>query len=187
MSRHPGTTTRNRLRAWAVAAASVLALGSATAAAPPAAASAADLACTVNVQLSFSPPLTAVQTTASVVAVASLSNCLSPTGSHPQLAGGVATPVSGTVTSLGGVPCNLLLTITGSGVIDWSPGDERTTFDFTVRTNVLDGTVQLTTRQTGGTLAGTTSQTVGAANPNLDCLLNGLSGLAVPVALTTFL
>ncbi|WP_447008973.1 hypothetical protein ACRAKJ_14525 [Saccharothrix sp. DSM 118769] len=178
-------TTRTRLRAWAVAAASLVAPGSATA--PPATAAVADLTCTINVQLSFSPALTAVQTTASVVAVASLSNCTSPNGSHPQLAGGVATPVTGTATSLGGVPCNLLLTLTGSGIIEWSPGDEQTTFDFTVRTNVLDGTVQLTTWQTGGTLAGTTSQTVGAANPNLDCPLNGLSGLAVPVALTTFL
>ncbi|MEU6154340.1 hypothetical protein ABZ816_30535 [Actinosynnema sp. NPDC047251] len=170
-----------------MAAASILALGSAAAVPPPAEAAVASLACTINVQLSFSPPLTAVQTSASVVAVASLSNCLSPNGSQPQLAGGVATPVTGTVSSLGGVPCNLLLTITGSGVIEWSPGGEQTTFDFTVRTNVLDGTVQLTTWQTGGTLAGTTSQTVGAANPNLDCLLNGLSGLAVPVAVTTFL
>ncbi|MEU4803911.1 hypothetical protein [Actinosynnema sp. NPDC023587] len=187
MTRHLGTSTRNRLRAWAVAAASLLALGSATAVAPPAGAEVAALTCTVNVQLSFSPSLTAVQTTASVVAVASLSNCLSPDGSHPHLAGGTASPVSGTVTSLGGIPCNLLLTITGSGTIEWSPGDERTAFDFTVRTNVLDGTVQLTTWQTAGTLAGTTSQTVGVANPNLDCLLNGLSGLAVPVALTTFL
>ncbi|GAA1309177.1 hypothetical protein [Saccharothrix xinjiangensis] len=180
-------TKRNRFRAWAVTAASVVALGSATAVAAPAGAAVADLACTINVQLSFSPALTAVQTTASVVAVASLSNCVSPNGSHPQLAGGVATPVTGVATSLGGVPCNLLLTLTGSGVIEWSPGNEQTTFDFTVRTNVLDGTVQLTTWQTGGTLAGTTSQTVGVANPNLDCLLNGLSGLAVPVALTTFL
>ncbi|MFT7835957.1 hypothetical protein Q5530_07380 [Saccharothrix sp. BKS2] len=46
--------------------------------------------------------------------------------------------------------------------------------------------MQLTTWQTGGPLTGTTSQTVGVANPNLDCLLNGLSGLAVPLGRTTF-
>ncbi|MGZ3144633.1 hypothetical protein ACVDFE_22095 [Lentzea chajnantorensis] len=170
-----------------MAAVSVLVLGSAGALAPPAHAVVPHLTCNVNVQLSFSPALTAVQTTASVTAVANLVNCLSPNGSHPELAGGAVTSATGTATSLGGVPCSLLLTLTGSATILWSPGDEQTTFDFTVRTNVLDGTVQLTTWQTSGPLTGTTSQTVGAANPNLDCLLNGLSGLAVPIGQTTFL
>ncbi|WP_367128366.1 hypothetical protein [Saccharothrix sp. HUAS TT1] len=170
-----------------MAAASVVALGSAAATAPPAGAAVVDLTCNVNVQLSFSPALTAVRTSAAVVGVANLANCLSPSGAHPEPAGGAVTDATGTATSLGGVPCNLLLTITGSATIEWSPGDERTTFDFTVRTNVLDGAVQLTTRQTSGPLTGTTSQTVGAANPNLDCLLNGLSGLAVPLGQTTFL
>lgn len=173
-----------RRRAWAAAAA-LVALGSA--AAPPAGATAIDLTCNVNVQLSFSPPLTAVRTTASVAGVANLANCLSPSGAYPDLAGGAVTDATGTATSLGGIPCNLLLTITGSATIEWSPGDDRTTFDFTVRTNVLDGSVQLTTGQTSGPLTGTTSQTVGAANPNLDCLFNGLSGLAVPIGQTTFL
>ncbi|MFI9006120.1 hypothetical protein ACIGNX_02645 [Actinosynnema sp. NPDC053489] len=187
MSTHRRTTARTRLRAWAALAASALALGAVTATAPPAAAVVPDLTCDVNVQLTFAPALTATRTTASVTAVADLVNCLSPNGSHPELAGGAVTTATATATSLGGVPCNLLLTITGSATIQWSPGDEETTFDFTVRTNVLDGTVQLTTWQTSGPLAGTTSQTVGVANPNLDCLLNGLSGLAVPLGQTTFL
>lgn len=64
-----------------MAAASVVAVGSAGVLAPPAQAVLPHLTCNVNVQLSFSPALTAVQTTASVTAVADLVNCVSPNGS----------------------------------------------------------------------------------------------------------
>ncbi|GLZ37050.1 hypothetical protein [Actinokineospora sp. NBRC 105648] len=54
-----------------------------------------------------------------------------------------------------------------------------------VVSDVLDGTVRTT--RTSGPLTGTNSHTVGAANPNLDCALRGLSSLSVPIGQTTFL
>ncbi|GAA3034960.1 hypothetical protein [Actinokineospora globicatena] len=143
--------------------------------------------CNVNVQLSFSPALTATQTTASVTGVANVVNCLSPSGNYSNLQSGTVSDATGSVVSLGGVPCNLLATITGRATIDWAPTGGHTTFDFTVNTNPLNGLVTLQTKQTSGPLTGTTSLTVGAANPNLGCALGGLSSLTVPIGQTTFL
>ncbi|GAA2687980.1 MULTISPECIES: hypothetical protein [Actinosynnema] len=146
-----------------------------------------ELTCEVAVQLNFAPPLTATSTTAHVTGVATLVNCLSPSGDHTHLKGGAVSDATGTATSLAGVPCSLLITITGRATIVWSPAAGQTTFDFTVNTNPLAGSVQLTTTQTSGPLTGTTSQTVGVPVPNPTCALTGLSGLAVPVGQTTFL
>ncbi|SER25708.1 hypothetical protein [Actinokineospora terrae] len=155
--------------------------------AAPAQAALVELTCNVNVQLSFSPALTATQTTAAVTGVANVVNCLSPSGNYGHLQAGTVSDATGTVTSLGGIPCNLLATITGRATIDWAPTGGHTTFDFTVNTNPLNGLVTLQTWQTSGPLAGTTSLTVAAANPNLGCALGGLSSITVPIGQTTFL
>ncbi|WP_146108138.1 hypothetical protein V5P93_003858 [Actinokineospora auranticolor] len=144
------------------------------------------MTCNVNVHLSFSPALTATRTTADVVAVATVVNCPSPSGNRNDRQAGSVSDATGTITSLGGVPCNLLATITGSGTVDWSPDGGRTTFDFTVNTNPLNGLIALRTAQTSGPLAGTTSLTVAAANPNLGCALGGLSSLTVPIGQIRF-
>ncbi|GAA3001247.1 hypothetical protein [Actinokineospora diospyrosa] len=180
-----GSRTRVRRR-WS-AAIFALALLAPVAVAVPAQAALVELTCNVNVQLAFSPALTATQSTAQVTGVASVVNCLSPSGNFSQLQAGTVSDATGTITSLGGVPCNLLATITGRATIDWSLGGGRTAFDFTVNTNPLNGLVTLMTTQTSGPLVGTTSQTVGVANPNLGCALGGLSSLSVPIGQTTFL
>jgi hypothetical protein len=172
-----------RLLAVVAALASLFAaVGPAT----PAHAAVGDLTCNVNVQLSFSPALTLTQTTTNVTGVANVVNCISLDGAYPDLTAGTVTNAVGTATSLAGVPCSLLITITGTATIDWTDG-QQTTFDFTVNTNPLNGLVSLMTTQTSGPLAGTISETVGAANPNLDCVLTGLTSLSVPIGQTTFL
>ncbi|PPK66103.1 hypothetical protein V5P93_003816 [Actinokineospora auranticolor] len=183
--RLPVGTRLRAVRATVVAV--VLVLVAPVTVAAPAQAAVIELTCDVNVHLSFSPALTATQTTADVVAVATVVNCLSPSGNHNDLQAGSVSDATGTITSLGGVPCNLLATITGSATIDWSPTGEHTTFDFTVNTNPLNGLIALQTTQTSGPLNGTTSLTVAAANPNLGCALGGLSSLTVPIGQTTFL
>lgn len=155
--------------------------------AAPAQATVGDLTCNVNVQLNFSPPLTPTQTTSRAVAVANVVNCISPNGAYSYLKSGSVNDATATITSLGGAPCNLLLTITGRATIDWSPSGQHTTFDFTVNTNPTNGSITLMTTQTSGPLTGDISQTVGAANPNLDCAINGLTSLSVPIGQTTFL
>ena len=172
-------------RLLAVAAAIVTLLAAAVPTAP-AYAGVGDLTCNVNVQLSFSPALTLTQTNTNVTGVASVVNCISLDGEYSDLTAGTVTNAVGTAKSLGGAPCSLLLTITGTATIDWTDGQE-TTFDFTVNTNPLNGLVALMTTQTSGPLAGTISETVGAANPNLDCVLAGLTSISVPLGQTTFI
>ncbi|MBM7774429.1 hypothetical protein JOD54_004633 [Actinokineospora baliensis] len=182
-SRLRWTNARRRWRAVVFA----VVLLSPVAVAAPAQAALVELTCNVNVQLSFSPALTATQTSAKLTGVASVVNCLSPSGNYNQLQAGSVSDATGTAVSLGGVPCNLLATFTGRATIDWSPNGGHTTFDFTVNTNPLNGLVTLMTTQASGPLTGTTSQTVGVANPNLGCALGGLSSLSVPFGQTTFL
>jgi hypothetical protein len=167
-------------------AATIVTLVAAATPAAPAYATVGDLTCNVNVQLSFSPALTLTQTTTSVTGVANVVNCVSLDGAYPDLTAGTVTNAVGSAKSLGGSPCSLLLTITGTATIDWTDG-QKTTFDFTVNTNPLNGLVSLMTAQTSGPLTGTSSETVGAANPNLDCLLTGLTSISVPIGQTTFL
>lgn len=135
-----------------------------------------DLACTVNFQLTFTPALTATNTTAAMVGQAGLVNCFSPSGAYPDIRSGTANG-PGTVTSIGGVPCNLLLTANGTAKFVWNTG-EVSDFNYVVNTNPLAGEVTLHAQVTSGPLAGTTATAVPVlANPNPDCLFVGLTNL----------
>ena len=151
----------------------------------PAHAAVGDLTCTSNAQVNFSPPLTATQTTASTTDTAALSSCTSANGRFSELQSATV-QATGPATSLGGVPCNLLLTVTGTGSITWNTGDKsKLTFD--INTNPTNGTLSLSATITSGPLKGDTSTSVPAiAHPNPDCAINGLKYLAVDLMVISF-
>jgi uncharacterized protein (DUF2141 family) len=143
-----------------------------------------DLACAVNFQLDFSPALTASNTTATLTGTAALVGCTSPNGNFSNLTAATVTAQNASVTSLSGVPCNLLLTVTGSGVIDWAPaGVPDSGFNFTINTNPFAGPVAFSGQIPSGPLTGdTVTAAPVVAHPNLDCALHGLSHLTAEVA-----
>jgi hypothetical protein len=181
---HPRRPRWRRL--WCLAAMVPLtAVLTVTGPAPAADAAVGDLVCFVNFQLNFDPPLTASSTTADVEADAGFVGCESPNGNYPALASGTA-DASGEATSLGGVPCSLLLTATGSGRFIWNTG-QVSRFDWTVNTNPLAGTVTLSAEVTSGPLDGDMATAVPVlANANPDCALSGLSYLGSALTVVSF-
>lgn len=143
---------------------------------PPARAAVGDLNCTVSLVFTFSPPLTLTRTTTSAQASAQVSACFSPNGLFSSLTSGTVL-ANATATSQGGTPCNLLLTITGTGAITWNTG-QISDYSFTISTNPLQGTITVSATVTSGPLAGDAVTLLPVeVNPNLDCALNGLSSL----------
>jgi hypothetical protein len=162
-------------------------LGTALAAGPgliaPASAATGDLACIVNFQFNFVPALTTTSTAAQAKATAGFVDCVSPNSRYSNLRSATVL-ASGRATALAGVPCSLLLTITGTGTITWSPTGQKSGFTFTVNTDPFNGTVSLSAVVTSGPLAGDTLSAVPAeANPNSDCAVNGLRTLTSTDAL----
>jgi hypothetical protein len=182
----PHTRRHRRRRARCLAAMVPLAVVlTAAAPAPSADAVVGDLVCFVNFQLNFDPPLTATNPDADVEGDAALVGCESPNGNYPSLASATV-DASGDAVSLGGVPCNLLLTASGSGRFMWNTG-QVSHFDWVVNTNPLAGTVTLSAEITSGPLAGDTVTAVPVlASPNPDCALSGLSYLASALSILTF-
>src|SRR5579859_1283076 len=87
--------------------------------AAPAEAAIGDLTCTTVFQIDVRPALTALNTKGNASIVVGLSNCLSLNGRYSPLKAGLMTG-SGPAQSLGGVPCNLLLTIAFTLQISWA-------------------------------------------------------------------
>ena len=160
-----------------------VAVGSLLGIAPSAHAATGDLACVINFQFNFDPPLTATNTTGTATtASAGFVDCTSPNGSYPSLTSGLAQSVNADVTSSSG-PCNLIITITGDGTVAWNTG-QVSHFDFTVNTDPLNGNITISADVTSGPLTGdsiTAAPVV--AHPNLDCALNGLKTLTADVGL----
>ena len=145
-------------------------------------AEAGDLACFVNFQFNFDPPLTAINSTGSTVATAGFVGCTSPNGQHADLGSATVETTAATVTSSSG-PCNLLITIVGTGRVDWNTG-ATSRFSFTVNTNPLNGAITLSATINSGELKGDSINAVPViAHPNLDCALNGLRALTAELGL----
>jgi hypothetical protein len=141
-----------------------------------------DLQCVVNFQFNFDPPLTATNTTGSHTANAGFVSCSSPNGHYSDLRSGNAVATSATVTSSSG-PCNLIITISGSGKIDWNTGD-TSKFTFSVNTDPSNGAITLSATVKSGPLKGDTINAVPViAHPNVDCLLVGLRTLTAELGL----
>jgi hypothetical protein len=144
-----------------------------------------DLACSTNFQFNFTPALTATQTTAKATATASFTDCTSLNGHYTTLKS-ASVQATGSVISTGTDPCNLLLTITGTGMITWN-NQKTSHLNYKVNTNPLNGTITLSATITGGQLKGDTITALPVvAHPNLDCAKNGLSTLTSEVATLTF-
>jgi hypothetical protein len=145
----------------------------------PASANAAvgDLTCTGNFHFTFSPALTATNTTATANVGGGLVDCFSPNGSHPELKWGVRVG-EGTVTRpIGTIPCAPIMTITEGAVLYWNTG-QTSTFDITVNTNPLNGAITVSAYFTSGPLAGDTANAFPIIlHPNLDCAINGMTAL----------
>lgn len=172
-------------KALAALAILVLAPATITLAAMPARAATGDLTCTSNAQINFTPPLTATQTTADTTDTAGLAGCTSPNGNFPRLASGTV-QASGPATSLGGVPCNLLLTVTGTGTITWNT-NQKSKLTFDINTNPTNGTLSFSGAITTGPLnADTITSVPVVANPNPDCAINGLKYLTVHLMVISF-
>lgn len=148
----------------------------------PAHAATGDLVCTTNIQINFTPPLTATNTTAQASATAGLVLCSSPNGSYPDLASATATS-SGTATSAGGFPCSLLLTMELKFSATWSPTGQQSEGTFTINTDPSGGTVTFSGVVTNGVLAGDSVTLVGLVLPNADCAVKGLSSLTLAPSL----
>jgi hypothetical protein len=190
MSETSASHSPRRPRGWrrltlavAVSAASLAGL---VTAAPPASATLGDLTCFTNAAIYFSPALRAGGTSA-VTATVSGVGCVSLNGNYPDLQSFTANlSGSATAASLPINPCSLLLTIAATGqTLNWNTG-QQSTFNATLNTNPLAGTLSLTGTMTGGPLAGDTLLFVPVVVPNLDCLTAGLTSLAVPVVLLTW-
>lgn len=143
---------------------------------PPARAAVGDLTCTVSLVFTFSPPLTTTRTTTSAQASAQVADCISPNGHFSSLTSGTV-QANATATSQGGIPCNLLLTISGTGAITWNTG-QTSGYSFTISTNPIQGTITVSATVTSGPMAGDVVTLLPVeVNPNLDCAVNGLSSL----------
>jgi hypothetical protein len=140
----------------------------------PASAAVGDLTCTATAQANFSPPLTLAGGTVDVDVTGAFTNCLSLNGNYAAINSGTFTG-KGVATAPPGVPCSLLITITGSVTVDWSPPPvQDSKLDFAIDINPLDGTVELTGGFTQGTLAGDSVAPVPSEfNPNPDCAITG--------------
>jgi hypothetical protein len=144
-----------------------------------------DSTCTATIRISFAPPLTAGNTTANVSLAANLSSCTSVNGAFSRLNSGTVT-ATGTATSQGLSPCNLLLTIHARATFTWNTG-ETSRGDVTISTDPLHGGVGTAIVQvTSGPLVGDTGTHVAAIIPNVDCLLAGLRTLTAPAAVVSF-
>jgi hypothetical protein len=152
----------------------VLCTGAAIMAPVPASAAVGDLTCTATAQANFSPPLTLAGGTVDVDITGAFTNCLSPNGNYTALNSGTFTG-KGVASAPPGVPCSLLITITGSVTVDWSPPPvQDSKFDFVIDVNPLDGTVELSGGFTQGPLAGDSFAPIPSEfNPNLDCVITG--------------
>jgi hypothetical protein len=152
----------------------VLSTGAAIAVPMPASAAVGDLTCTATAQANFSPPLTLAGGTVDVDITGAFTNCLSPNGNYTALDSGTFTG-KGVASAPPGVPCSLLITISGSVTVDWSPPPvQHSKIDFAIDINPLDGTVELTGGFTQGTLAGDSFAPLPSEfNPNPDCAITG--------------
>jgi hypothetical protein len=152
--------------------------------APSAQAATGDLACTANFQIDFNPALTATQTTAQTSDTAGFADCTSLNG-HTDLKSATV-QATGPATSKSGVPCNLLLTVTGTGTVEWNTG-QISGFSFTVNTNPTKGTITLSANITSGPLSRDTITAVPViAHPNIDCAIKGLTSLTSELTALTF-
>ena len=151
----------------------------------PARALTVDMTCSAAFELDFTPPLTATQTTSTAVGRAGIVGCLPLTVRAAGLQSAAVT-ATGQVTSSGLAPCNLLLTITGTGRFLWNTG-QQSHFVFTINTDPTAGTITLSATITSGRLAGDTITAVPVlAHPNVDCAVTGLTRLTSELAALTF-
>lgn len=187
MPRPRSRATLRRARQLVVLASIIAGATAAPLDVPMAAAATGDLVCTTNAQLNFSPPLTPANTTAQVSATSGFVNCTSLNGAYTYLKSATAI-ASGTATSAGGLnPCSLLLSVDlPTARAHWSPNGQVSTLTVVVNTNPSAGAIALGGKVTGGPLKGDSLAAYGAAVPNADCALNGLSSLALPLTVATF-
>lgn len=143
-----------------------------------------DLTCAATIRISLSPPLTASNTTANVSLAATLSSCTSVNGAFSRLSSATVT-ATGTATSQGLAPCNLLLTIHARATFTWKTG-ETSHGDVTISTDPLHSVGTAIVRVTSGPLTGDTGTHVAAITPNVDCLLAGLHTITSPAAAVSF-
>ncbi|MBP2472753.1 hypothetical protein JOF53_001625 [Crossiella equi] len=175
-----------RTRTAAVVLAVATLFSSAVAAPPPAQAALGDLTCALDAAyLTFTPPLKAGQSS-TITGYANLTGCLSLTG-YSRLTRATI-EATGTVTAAPGVnPCGLILDMPLTGQVAWNTGE---TSDITalLSTQLSQLPVLVGIEVTSGPLAGDTANNtiVPAPVPNLDCLVNGLQTLTVPVLALSF-
>ena len=134
-----------------------------------------DLACVSSFQFDFSPPLSF--NTVSAQTTASLTSCVSPNSSHPELLSAVLFADRGRSTATGCSP--LPITVSGVGSILWND-DTSSVFDFHVSTNPLSDRFGFTADITSGTLAGDRITALPAVvTQDGLCLLGGVNSLSV--------
>jgi len=144
-----------------------------------------DLACRAKFQINFNPALTATQTMAQTSDTAEFTGCTSLNGNHKDLKSATV-QAAGPATSTSGVPCNLLLTVNGTGTVKWNTG-QTSGFSFTVNTDPTKGTITLSANITSGPLSGDTITAVPViAHPNLNCAIKGLTSLTSELTTVTF-
>ena len=152
----------------------------------PAQAATGDLDCLAGVQINFASPLTASNISSSIDIIAVLTSCVSPNGTQRDLVS-AQIHATGSVTSIGGVPCNLLLTLTATATVTWNTG-QTSVVAATLNTNPMSGPIGISAAFTSGRLSG---DSVGVlpllAIPNLSCLVgDGLRFVSVPFAFLRF-
>ncbi|GGM33216.1 hypothetical protein GCM10012275_00860 [Longimycelium tulufanense] len=142
-----------------------------------------ELACTYNVQFNLAEPLTATKTETTWTGTGGGSNCMSPTGSYPNLRSSVIAPWTGTASSVPGTnPCPAQVELVGEGTINWSPGEEKSRFEIRVDFVAEDGTLGVSGKTLTGPLRGTyitALPVVGHTNP--DCAVTGLTSITSEV------
>ena len=152
----------------------------------PAQAATGDLDCLASFQINFTTPLTATNTSSSVDIIAVVTTCVSPNGTQRDLVS-AQIHATGSVTSVAGVPCNLLLTLTATATFTWNTG-QMSVVAATLNTDPMSGPIGISAMFTSGRLSG---DSVGVlpllAIPNLSCLAgDGLRSVSVPLAFARF-
>lgn len=146
-----------------------------------------DLTCKASAEANFDEALTSSNTTANVDITGTLMDCVSANGEFSAITSGELT-ANGTATSKAGLnPCSVILTLTGTGTIDWGPtGSGSSSVEFSLNTNpdVSDPLLEFTV--TSGPLEGDSALPLPVITPNPDCLVNGLKSLRFPLTVVNF-
>ena len=155
--------------------------------APPAAATAGDLTCTVsNAVATINPALLPGGTSTVTVNNPKLTGCRSTTGETMTMGTVKLNGVKAVASGVGANQCPPLVTFEGGVNIDWNNGNPASHATVTLNTNPLNGPVGLDAKVTSGSLEGDRITPAIAVTINLDCPTAGLTTITIPAGQVFF-